>query len=492
MFELIEDFENIRNGLIKSGNKNVQTPCYFMTSDFGGGGTNVSRLLVYSDMFKDSNLHLLLNYYYLDINSDLKTRFDTGLIKELQEYDDIIKFIQYIKKNYLTSLPKKGIKSFPYNPQIIWNPMTLLDSGSGNILRGKIRRNELIHNNFRQEYIDIIKNYFNFAISKKFDILIALDFAGKNALKDNEMNDKKYVSGVIEFSSNERNLELLKLTLDYMKQNETDIHVLAPVHGNSPDEYAGYIHKILTVEKSEGHKFSGFALGGLGNPNQVDRNIWEISEEVNGRVKAATYLVKLVSVIRKILKDNGDNRQIHVLGAAAPYNLIPLIAAGCDTFDCHSPWRRASDGNELSKQCIFDKKQLKIFKKEGKTVSFSKMLVPLLCYKSAKILNNQDKYLEYVNLNEYDYQCCCNVCNSITIEELKQLYCGNKEENYYAKILIYFHNILQYEYICKAMCELVNKKEKLSEFIEKIPDSKFKQDMIDSIFPKITKNLLDF
>jgi len=491
MFVITEKYDCIRKGSLTSGNKKVETPCFFMTSDFGGGGTNVSRLLVYSDIFINTNLQLLMNYYYLDINSDLEPRFDTGLIKELQNYDDIGEFIQYIKMKYLTGSPKKAVSKFKYDVEKIWNPIFLLDSGSGNILRGMIKRRELTHDNYKQEYEKTIKNYFEFATSKKFDILIAIDFAGKNTLKDNEMSDTNYVDGVNEFSSNEKNLELLRLTLNFMKQEKPNINVLAPVHGKSPKEYEDYTREILELEKVLEIRFSGFAIGGLGNPNQIDREIWGISNKVNGRVKAANYLIKIVTIIRKILNENNDNRLIHVLGAASPYNLLPLIYAGCDTFDCHSAWRRASDGNNNSKSCVFNNDNLKKLLSQKQTVSFSKMVVPLLGPDTI-IAENNKKYLEFVDLNLYNYKCSCEVCKKMSLEDLKKLYCGTDEENYYAKILIYFHNVLQYDYICQRTRNMINDKKTIKDFIDSIPESQYKNDMLEAMFLNKSKNLLDY
>ena len=482
MFKLKNRLGNIRVGTILINHKKAETPCFFVTSNFGGGGTNVSRLLVYSDLFVKTKSQLLMNYYYLDINSDLNPRFDTKLIRKLQDFKDINQFIQYVKKEYTLSNPKKAIDDYKYNSSIKWFPIILLDSGSGNILRGKIKRKELTHKNYKEVYKKLISNYFDFAVSNKFDVIVAMDFAGKNTLKAGEMRDKDYVKRVLEFSSNVRNFELLKLTLDYMKKNKTIIEVLAPVHGTSPKEYEDYIRNIIKIEKNERCKFSGFAIGGLGNPNKINKSLWDIPDECNGKVKAALYLTKIASIIRTVLDDEKDERPLHILGSASPYNLIPLIYFGCDTFDCHSAWRRASDGNDLSKNCIFNEKLLKKYLNEGKIVSFSKMLVPLLDSKLQSIAENKGKFLEFVDLNSYTFKCNCVVCSSVKTIDLKKLYCGSEEQNYYAKILIYLHNVLQYDHICEKFKSL-RKISNVKDFIGSLPESSFKENMNRVLFP---------
>ncbi|MFH1978638.1 MAG: hypothetical protein ABIJ92_04905 [Candidatus Aenigmatarchaeota archaeon] len=483
MFKIKRKTGQIRSGSLEIGNKKTETPCFFATSDFGGGGTNVSRLLVYSDLFRNSKSQLLMNYYYLDINSDSTPRFDTNLIRILSEFKNINSFIQYVKKEYLESASKKAIKNYKYEKETVWLPIILLDSGSGNILRGKIKGGELTTENYKNKYKKLIDDYFSFSISNKFDIIIAMDFAGKNTLKAGEMKDKEYVSNVVKFSGNEYNFELLRLTLDYMKENKTTINVLAPIHGNNPREYEEYIKKILSMERKEKISFSGFAIGGLGNPNQINKKVWDIPDNVNGKIKAALYLLKISSIIRNILNENSDDRTIHILGSASHYNLIPLIYSGCDTFDCHSAWRRASDGNQISKECVFDESKIKEHETAGENISFSKVLVSLLDSNLNVITENKNKFLEFVNINKYDFKCDCFVCNNIGFDVVKKLYCGNTEENYYAKILIYLHNIIQYDFICERM-RVFKDERSFKEFIESIPECQFKKNMIDILFPE--------
>ena len=267
-----------------------------------------------------------------------------------------------------------------------------------------------------------------------------------------------------------------------MKDKKPDINVLAPIHGNSPAEYGEYMRNILEIEKKEKFKFSGFAIGGLGNPNKIDKTVWDILEESNGKVKAALYLMKIASIIREILEKEEDTRPIHILGSAAPYNLIPLIFVGCDTFDCHSAWRRASDGNELSKECVFDKEKLKKYLTKKQTVSFSKLLVPLLNTELQPIEENKNKFLEFIDINEYDFKCNCRVCNSISVNDLKKLYCGDQEENYYAKVLIYLHSVLQYDYICEKF-RTFKKVNEFQDFIGFLPECTFKANMKEVMFP---------
>ena len=109
-------------------------------------------------------------------------------------------------------------------------------------------------------------------------------------------------------------------------------------------------------------------------------------------------------------------------------------------------------------------------------MSFSKLLVPLLNSELDIIPENSNNYLEFEDINVYDSKCDCVVCKSISLKNLKKAYCGDSEKNYYAKILIYLHNVLQYDYICEKFKQLSNFSD-FEEFIKNLPKCSFKENM---------------
>lgn len=473
MFKLIKDVSGVRTGTFSINGKNVKTPCFFATSDFGGGGTNVSRLFAYSDLLLNTNIQLLVNYYYLDIHSDLKHRFDTRLIRDFETISNVIDFIQHVKKDYI---PSKVISNFKLSTKK-WEPLVLLDSGSGNILRNLIVDEKINLKEFKSEYEKVVERYYSFVEKHKVDIAIAMDFAGKNTNKDGEHEDENYTDNINLFKN--KNMDLLDINLKAMKKNK-DIELYIPLHGKNLKEYLDFLKKVILLEKSENNKFTGFAIGGIGNPIKADRSVWGIPENANGRVKAAMFLYKLTNGIRTEMNKNKDFRPIHVLGAASPYNIIPLIIAGADSFDCHSTWRRASDGNSMSKETV--KSSIASYPKDIPEKSrFSKVLVPLLNNREDIILKNKDNYLEFVELyklNNDNFECNCHICSKYNLTAIKELYSGNNEENYFAKILIYLHSVNQYAAISDSFSNF-NKKEDIIKFINNIPDCDYKKDMIE-------------
>jgi queuine/archaeosine tRNA-ribosyltransferase len=272
---------------------------------------------------------------------------------------------------------------------------------------------------------------------------------------------------------------LIDITLKKWRSEYSDVNLFVPLHGDTVDEYLAYLDRILDLDKKEKIKFQGFAIGGLGNPNLIDKDEWGIPDGVNGKVKGALYLNKICFAIRNRLNQISDQRPIHVLGAASPYNLIPLILSGVDTFDCHSAWRRASDGNSESKSIV-----LRSIKEKIKTVpddaSFSKILIPLLNNDGSIIPGNALSFLEFKEIhkvNQKDLNCSCPICQKFSLDTIKQLYSGDQEENYFAKILIYIHSIYQYQFISELFSKINNESE-IEKVIQGIPKSKFRDNLI--------------
>ena len=109
--------------------------------------------------------------------------------------------------------------------------------------------------------------------------------------------------------------------------------------------------------------------------------------------------------------------------------MIPLITYfGATSSDCHSSWRRANDGNL-----------------DG--TRESQILIPLINSKLEFIENK--KAWEYQRISKViDFKCDCPVCKSYSILQIKELLRStNKEDFYFAKILIFIHALYQYDYI---------------------------------------------
>ena len=222
--------------------------------------------------------------------------------------------------------------------------------------------------------------------------------------KQGEQEDASYKSNLSSFKSN--NSDLLKITLDNIT-DKNKLLIYAPVHGTTPQEYEIYIEGILILEKKLNKRFSGFAIGGLGNLS--DRTSYDICK-----------------IVRNKLTSLNDYRPIHVLGVGSVKNVIPMSILGVDSFDCHSPWRRASEG---------------------------KYVTPLI-NSNGKIVTNKSNFWRYEPISTFDdedFTCDCSVCKSYCLNDLKSIYKKGGEYAYFAKILFFKHNISQQEFALKAI-----------------------------------------
>ena len=106
---------------------------FYITSNYGGGGQTVSRLFNYFsilDTVNASNIHILLNYRYLNYRE----------IKPIFNEEQISKFIKQ-KETLITFLKKLNLdsKDAPINTLLNFKefkikPNILLDSGIGTIV----------------------------------------------------------------------------------------------------------------------------------------------------------------------------------------------------------------------------------------------------------------------------------------------------------------------------------------------------------------------
>ena len=418
---------NIRLGEYSNKRKRVQTPAYFFISNIGGGGTNVSRMFSYFDLFSDSYSQLLLNYYYLNAAFEKTPGFDSDLLSELDKFNNILDFIESAKAIY----QKRGRVSEKYRQRKNrYVPFVMLDSGSGNIFRDMVKTNKISAETINKLYEQLIKDYEDFVEKHSFDICIAMDIAEKYTKKQGEHTNRGYKDSLISLGDLKANMDLLALTLKNSKNMQA--LVFAPIHGSDPDSYLKFMNGVLDLEKKHERKFDGFAIGGL------------------GKIKNKQVLYGIIKVIRTVLESKSDTRPIHVLGAGSLQNIIPMAILGADSFDCHSPWRRASEG---------------------------KYVVPLL-NSSLTILQNKNfwSYLPLNGITVKTYACDCPVCKEFSLDDLKKLYVTSMENQYYAKILLFKHNIYQQEQVCR-LCREPN----LLSIIKNFPDSKNKRVMLEQL-----------
>jgi tRNA-guanine family transglycosylase len=409
---------SIRVGEIKG----KTTPRFFMINNFGGGGTNVSRFFVYSPLFATGKSEILLNYYYLNTKFEKTPAFNTDLLSNIVSFNDIREFIEYVRRN-LIEISKSCLPGTEYH-RIGWDPVALVDSGSGNIFRDLSVK--LSEDNFESLFQSEIREYIGFCEKLRFDLSIGLDIAGKYTWKKGENVNTDYLAKLKEFSKPRWNLILSKLFLQEFPER-TGISYYAPIHGNSPTDYLNNLLLILEIEKKLSRKYAGFAVGGLGN-------------------EARDAIYKTVKLTRDKLNELGDERPIHILGVGSVQNIIPLSLNGADTFDCHSPWRRASE---------------------------DKLIIPLL-NSDFEITAKDKPYWQYVPIGLVsELECDCEVCKKNTLSDLRALKEGEAEEKIYFRILAYKHNIHQQE----VLCELVKSEVEISKFAEGLPKSKYKEEI---------------
>lgn len=398
---------------------------FFLTSNYGGGGQTVPRLFAYINILKEEfseEIKILLNYRYLNFR-EIKPIFNSDEINHfIKNKITLNNFLNFVQKNDLKQNNKYRI---------------LLDSGIGNILGYWINKKKYDYDKVKSQAINLVDEYLEFIKIHKPDIFIALDYCKKNTYKQKETENPQYnylINKLIKESKNQNSL--LKKTLAKTKGKDfKNIKIFAPVHGNNSQEYLNHYIQIINIEKEAEKKFDGFALGGLSN------------------FRAESEIGKII----KLFRESNETRPIHVLGSSGIKKLFTLIFAGANSFDCHTPWRRANDGK-------------------------AKILVPLLD-KNLKLIQNTEDVLKYVDLISCDQdciKCSCPVCEKFPIDKIKTLYLNkdnNPEDYYFSSILLYFHAIFQYEYILKKLKTFDNKNQ-IYNLIEKTFDEKFRKSIL--------------
>ena len=397
---------------------------FFATNNLGGGGTNVSRFLMHLDKIKTKHIGILLNYYYL--NNDLKKSmsFDQDVLKNILDYSDIKDFIRFVKTSFVDKKRK------PDNLIIELDDIVkhyILDSGTGNILRDLINENNIN----KDSLTNLVELYLQFSEKLNFNLVVALDFALKYTHKKGEGESKIYQELSKGFVNNEKlNLEILRTTIQCVRDNNHMQNIIAPLHGFSFKSFDSYLEDILNLEQTENYKFYGFGLGGIADTKKLQNDLWNVPDTFNQKLKS----LWIVSQLTKNTAAKISNRNLHILGAGN-VQLIPLITYfGATSSDCHSAWRRANDGE-------------------------AKMLVPLVNSKN-QLIDNKNSW-EYLKISTIkNLNCDCPICQEYSTKDLWKMFSSGDNENlYYSKILIFIHALYQYDYVisyCEANKDYMN------------------------------------
>jgi tRNA-guanine family transglycosylase len=439
---------------------------FSMIYNFGGGGSDVYRISSYLNLFKEIPI-MMMNWYYLTGGGTFKVKW----VRYLKEFKDIFDFLKFMQEEFL----KHGlVKHNHKKSQIDWRPLMMIDSGSGNIVRD-LAETSLSHSEISKKFVSMIPDYLHFSIGLSFDIMIALDFSRKYTYKKGESESKYYQRVSKELATDiESNLKLLRQLLNLLKNLKSNYEklpmIFAPLRGVTAEQYVMCLKKIIGLEKEIGQAFDGFAIAGLG--------------EYKGK-EAGIFLAKVTRAIRDYLDKLHDDRPLHALAVGGIQKIIPLTLGGVDTFDCMTPWRRATDGSMEDAPKVFDKNA------KG---SFSSYLIPLLDSRLEVIRENTRNVWRYITLPEVpnDIPCDCQVCREFSIKEIKELYSHGKEDYYFARILLFIHAMLQHVYLCRRIAKDVKENVPLSFLINEIPDQKLKKNFSDVLNNLRSSSIRDF
>jgi tRNA-guanine family transglycosylase len=422
---------------------------FTMIYNFGGGGSDVYRVSSYLDLFKEIPI-MMMNWYYLTGGGTFKVKW----VEYLDGFKDIFDYLKFIQEEFL----KQGMVKQGYQKlSIDWRPIMMLDSGSGNIVRDLLE-SSLEDHVVVKRFLEMISDYVQFSKKLSFDIMIALDFSRKYTYKKGESESEYYQRMSKELASDiENNLKLLSEFLLCIKS--IDDHqglpmIYAPLRGFTREQYVKCLKKVLELEEKIGEKFDGFAIAGLGEYRRKDTFL---------------FISSVSKAIREHLNELHDYRPLHVLAVGGIQKIIPLTLGGADTFDCMTPWRRATDGNMSDAIKVFDANV------EG---SFSKYLIPLLNSKLEIIKENSKDVWKYIDLPKVsnDITCECEVCKNFQIKELKELYSHGHEDYYFARVLLFMHALLQHIYLCRRISKDTEEDNPIIQLITEIPDEELKRE----------------
>jgi tRNA-guanine family transglycosylase len=414
----------------------MNTLKFYMTSNIGGGGGTVSRLFKYLPNFNSlasKNIGILLNYNYLTFYEK------DGLRKTERMIFDKSK-LEYLNKNKISFNNFINIYvSDNFNKNVISDKFEfLLDSGSGKILADSVVYYDLDYNQSKKLIFDLVDHHIEFAMEKKSNYVIAMDYCYKNTYKNKEGKSYKYQDIIMRLSKDTTlQNELLLKSLNKISDLKSKTKLYAPIHGTNKESFIEHYESIRELEIKSGLSFSGFALGGL----NIFRN---------------KYGKEIVDILKHI-RSQKEERPIHILGSAGINKIIPLIYAGANSFDCHTPWRRANENYEISMPIL------------NNNLDF--------CVLNDKTFKN----ISIQKLSNNIFKCDCPVCKQYNLSRLDSFIANKKsniEDFHLAKILIYFHGIYQYSYILQSM-EKIENNYQLKNFIEQIPNKTLRDNYLD-------------
>ena len=436
-----ENKYGIRSGKYVINGKSVKTPTIFAISDIGGGGGSVDRFISYIDMFYSQGLPILMNYYYLTEGGSVSINW----VRKIKTNEGILDFLSRRNKE----MKSNGKVSNNYSPiqSNYTTPIVMLDSGSGNFVR------DFARNGTRDDIISglegRIENYYEYGQNHGFDILIALDYAFKKTNKAGESSDSNYKDTAGQLIIGNENLDILRKSLVKYKNGNYSFMLFAPIHGETSIEISHSLEKILKIEDIIEAKFSGFAIT---FPNT----------RTNQEMSRGEFIQCIGYAARRVLRERKDQRPIHALGMGGAGNVLSLVSSGVDSFDTHTPWRRAMDGENPSSANF-----------KNSTNAYSKYLNPLI-NQNLDIIENKpgSEALKYLILPKIlnTIQPDCPICMKYPIKQLKQLYNNkNKEDFYLSKMLIYMHSVLQSKYIGQALVKASQNETDFQLFINSLP-----------------------
>ena len=469
-FTLTRHSSSGRIGELRINHKVTDTPSMYYQDSFPGGRGDVTRLISYRDLM-NNQIPVLHNHHWLSNKGKFKT--PSNLI--IHENESMNEYILRLR-NIFCGKTKDEDGKILNDPQISdqhifniltrndWDPITLLDSGAGNFLLSSIE--ELYtQNQVAPQPEDVfvcfqalISEYFEFCGNHVFDVMMALDYAGKNTDKQwaNRPELQKIANNLINNTGHQ--IHLLRESIGQLQSDKFDFAVFAPIHGETEEEIIDFTKRVLEMENDFNQKFDGFGLVPPKKPME--------------RVRA-------VRAIRTTLEQHKDVRPIHALGAGAIRDIIPMVYAGVDMFDNATSWRRATDGSREFARNVNNPDA------DG---SFSCFLIPLVNRNGDVITTNQENVLGYARLNKVDtnFSCDCDICNNFDMAKIKELYSnGTKRENFhFAKILCYNHAINQYDFICNRLRRDIEQDVDIMTLINEIPDKKYSsrtKKLIDAI-----------